>query len=154
MAGAAAAAGSLLSGAAQIIPAVFGGGGNVSGDSATKGTSTTTQQLELDQEGIDKIIADVLGGADGLASIFAGEQSAGIFNSSVSAQAAGDLATKLAGEIAKITAKTSSTTEQDEETKTKTESEEEGIFDTLGKGFGGLGGISSSISGIGKKLGF
>lgn len=65
-----------------------------------------TEQLVLEQEAIDKIVQDVLGGADGLASIFAGEQTAGIFNSSVSAQAAGDLAASLVGEIAKITGRT------------------------------------------------
>ena len=132
MAGAAAGAGSLMSGTAQLIPAVFGGGSNVDGESSTRGTSTTSQQLEIDQEGIDKIIADVLGGADGLASIFAGEQNAGIFNSSTSAQAAGDLATKLAGEIAKITAKTTSTTDQEEDTDTKSRSDEDSLFDSLG----------------------
>ncbi|PHQ81738.1 MAG: hypothetical protein COB66_01315 [Coxiella sp. (in: Bacteria)] len=62
------------------------------------------EKLNIDQAGIDKLIGDVLGGADGLASIFGGEQTAGIFSSSVSAQAAGDLATKLVGELAVLTA--------------------------------------------------
>ncbi len=66
--------------------------------------TTETRGLDISQEAIEKIISDVLGGAGGLAEIFQGEQTAGIFDSSVAAQAAGDLAAKLAGEIARITA--------------------------------------------------
>lgn len=62
-----------------------------------------TEQLQLDDLAIQKIIGDVLGGTQGLASIFGGEQAVGIFDSSVSAQAAGDLAANLVGELAKIT---------------------------------------------------
>jgi hypothetical protein len=62
------------------------------------------ERLEISDEAVDKIIGDVLGGADGLASIFAGEQNAGVFDSSVAAQAAGDLAANLVGEIAKLKA--------------------------------------------------
>ena len=72
---------------------------------ATSSSGTQTESLEISDEAVDQIIADVLGGADGLASIFSGEQNAGIFNSSVSAQAAGDLSAKLVGEIAKLRAK-------------------------------------------------
>jgi len=67
--------------------------------------TTQVEGVQLDQAAIDKIIQDVLGGADGLASIFGGEHSSGIYNSSVAAQAAGDLASKLVGEIATLTAK-------------------------------------------------
>jgi hypothetical protein len=74
--------------------------------SESKKEGSRTEQLILEQEAVDKIIADVLGGVGGLAEIFAGEQNVGLFNSSVSAQAAGDLAANLAGEIAKITGKT------------------------------------------------
>lgn len=61
-------------------------------------------RLELDQAAIEKIIGDVLGGPQGLASIFGGEQSAGIFDSSVAAQASGDLVANLIGELSKLTA--------------------------------------------------
>lgn len=80
---------------------------------AISGLTTETEQLKLDQAAINKIIEDVLGGAQGLASIFQGEQTAGIFDSSTSAQAAGNLAAKLAGEIAKITGETVRTVEED-----------------------------------------
>jgi len=66
-------------------------------------TGLRTEQLILDDVAIQKIIEDVLGGPQGLAQIFAGEQTAGIFDSSVAAQAAGDLAANLVGEIAKLT---------------------------------------------------
>lgn len=78
-------------------------------DVTTSGVQT--QQLELEDEAIDKLIEDVLGGADGLASIFAGEQSNGLFNSSVANQAAGDLTANLVGELAKLTGKTTTTSD-------------------------------------------
>jgi hypothetical protein len=96
---------------------IFGseGGGNKKSNSNLLQNTTTvqdvgasnfdTEQLLLDPAAIQQIIRDVLGGADGLASIFAGEQSAGLYNSSVAAQAAGDLTAKLTGELAKITGK-------------------------------------------------
>jgi hypothetical protein len=74
-----------------------------SGTERRTGAVTQTEQLKLDEEAVQKIIEDVLGGAGGLAEIFAGEQTAGIFDSSVAAQAAGDLTAKLTGEIAKLT---------------------------------------------------
>ena len=75
-----------------------------------------TEQLKLDPLAVQKIIQDVLGGAEGLAEIFAGEQNAGIFNSSVAAQASGDLATKLIGEIAKLTGEKSTDIIEDKRT--------------------------------------
>lgn len=80
-----------------------------------RATGSRTEQLKLDEAAIDKIIQDVLSQAGGLKDIFAGEQTAGLFGSSVSAQAAGDLAAKLAGEIAKLTGKTEILTQEDEE---------------------------------------
>lgn len=69
----------------------------------TTGSGVQTERYNLDQNAIDKMIQDVLGGADGLASIFSGEKNAGIFDSSVAAQAAGNLAANLVGELAKLT---------------------------------------------------
>ncbi len=65
---------------------------------------TTSSQLKLQQEAIDKLIEDVLGaGGSGLASIFGGEQATGLFNTTTSAEQAGDLAAKIVGELAKLT---------------------------------------------------
>lgn len=72
-------------------------------------TGRATRQLELDEAAIQKIIEDVLSGPQGLASIFAGEQTAGIFDSSVTAQAAGDIVANLVGELAKLTGREVST---------------------------------------------
>ena len=135
-----AGSGSAMQGAAALIPAVFGNA--TEGSSKIKGTSTTSgttvESLSIDQEGIDKIIQDVLGGAEGLASIFSGEQNAGIFDSSVAAQAAGDLASRLVGEIAQLTAE--KTTKQDQTTKqkqsTKTAAKDGGLVGQVGSAFG------------------
>ena len=70
----------------------------------TTSQNSTTTGLNIDQAAVNRIIQDVLGGSGGLASIFAGEQSSGLYNSSASAQAAGNLVANLVGEIAKLTA--------------------------------------------------
>ena len=107
--------GGILSGGSQLLSTLFGSSTKTSGSGtnsrSNQGSTTSTakgessKQLELDEEAISKIIQDVLGGAEGLASIFGGEQASGLFNSSVSAQASGDIASKLVGELAKLTAK-------------------------------------------------
>lgn len=105
----------------------------------TDGTrsGTTRESLDISDEAVEKIVADILGGAGGLAEIFQGEQTAGIFSSSVSAQAAGDLASKLAGEIAKLRAV--KTTAEDEEFEEFTSKQEDRFtLGTFGKGtYGG-----------------
>lgn len=91
-------------------------------------------RLEIDDAAIEKIISDVLSGPEGLASIFAGEQTSGIFNSSVAAQAAGDLATKLIGEIAKLRAEEVSTLDKSgaKTTNIKTTGKSSGLSFSLG----------------------
>lgn len=98
---------------------------SIGGSSSAKTTSTKeskdtdkasasrqTSQLSLDQTAIEKIIGDVLGSESGLASIFGGEQTAGLFDSSVAAQASGDLVANLIGELAKVTGTTVTTSEE------------------------------------------
>ena len=65
-------------------------------------SAVQTESLDISQEGVDKITSDLLSGKDGLASIFGGEQSSGIYNSSVAAQEAGNLSANIIGEIAKL----------------------------------------------------
>lgn len=85
-------------------------GGKEEGTKKEKGTSTTTgtktSQLELDDEAITRIIQETLGGANGLAGVFNKDNASGIYNSTASAQASGDLVAKLVGELAKVTGKT------------------------------------------------
>ena len=83
------------------------GFGSKKSKTSTSGTEkgTISRQLEIEEEGVQKILADILGSEQGLASIFSKENVAGIFDSSVAAQASGDLIANLAGEIAKLQAK-------------------------------------------------
>lgn len=121
-------------------------GSSSGGTGTSSGETTSSERLILQEEAIKKIIEDVLGGADGLASIFSGEQTSGIFDSSVAAQASGDLAAKLVGEIAKLTGEkvTSGTSVQQQ----KQEQESGGIL-------GGIGdAVSSGFKSIGKVFGF
>lgn len=78
--------------------------------------ATTVSQLEITQEGIDKIVEDILGSSQGLAAIFSGEQSSGLYNSSTAAGEAGDLSAKVVGEIAKLTGRQVTRQEEDEAT--------------------------------------
>lgn len=123
--------GSAAGGVAALVPAIFGGGqsGSTSGTSTT--TGSTTERLDISQDAINKIIEDVLGGAEGLAAIFGGEQNAGIFDSSVAAQAAGDLASKLVGEIAQLTAEKTTTQEQETTQASKTKTKSKGLLGGL-----------------------
>ena len=68
-------------------------------------TDSSSEQLEIDEEGVNKIMQDLLGGTQGLASIFSAEQASGIFNSSVASTQASEFAANVVGEIAKLQAK-------------------------------------------------
>lgn len=93
------------------------GTSNLIANSVTKATAKglQTEELQIEDAAVQKIIRDVLSGPDGLAAIFAGEQDSGLYNSSSANQAAGDLAAKLVGEIAKLKAKKVTTSNQEEE---------------------------------------
>ena len=110
------------------LETLFGSSTSSSQSGTTKGT--VTEQLEIDEEGIQKILQDILGGTQGLASIFSEEQVAGLYSGSVAAQASGDLLTKLAGEIAKLTAKKTQTA--DTTTTSKTEGGSDGLLGKIG----------------------
>ena len=77
--------------------------GRTTKESTEASSGIQSKQLKLDEDAIAKIIQDVLGGSSGLASVFGGEQNAGIFDSSVANQAAGNIVANLVGELAKIT---------------------------------------------------
>lgn len=90
-----------------------------------------TEQLELDQKAIEKIIEDTLGGTSGLAGIFGGEQGTGMYNSSAANQAAGDLVGNLVGELAKITGKNVITEDEDTERNFRSEKDTGNIEQTV-----------------------
>ena len=133
-----------LTGAASDVVGIFGDlfgtSQSTSGSGTTKSsaTSRTEEQLELDTVAIQRIIEEVLGGTQGLAQIFSSEQQAGIFDSSVAAQASGNIAAQIVGELAKLTGKRVSVSEQEgtqEQTSTQ-KAEDDGILSGIGDFFG------------------
>lgn len=114
---------------------------STSGSGSSKTTGKQTEKLNIDQEAVMKIIQDVLGGAGGLAELFSTENVSGLYNSTAAVQAAGDLASKLVGEIAKLTAEKESTVEESTTSSQASQQgqESEGIleqaFDSVGKIF-------------------
>ena len=83
---------------------------NGSQNSSGSKAGTTTSQRKISQEGIDKLIYDVLSSDRGLASLAQGENSSGGFGSSTKQMMSQDLVTKLVGELANVTAENVTTT--------------------------------------------
>jgi len=79
----------------------------------TKSTDTTsgTTQKVLTQEGIDKLVYDVMSSDQGLAALASGENASGGFGSSTKSLMAQDLIAKLVGELANVTAPTVTNTQ-------------------------------------------
>jgi hypothetical protein len=96
-----------------------------SGGTQTSGTQTT--QKFLTQSAVDKIIADVLGGEQGLASLASGENVSGLSGTSVRTQLAQDLVTKLVGEIANVTAETRTVFDQEQQNQQSTKKGSAGL---------------------------
>lgn len=90
-----------------------------SSDTSTSGASseissvsgTQSTKTNLDSEAISHMLNEALGGNQGLSAVFAGEQTAGVYNGTVAAEASGDLVTKIIGELAALTAEEVTTTE-------------------------------------------
>lgn len=89
------------------------------GSSSTSSSGTKTSRLDITQEGIDKLIYDILSSDQGLASLASGENLSGGFGSTAKAQLAQDMTIKLAGELAKLTAETVETSNVSEKSKSK-----------------------------------
>jgi hypothetical protein len=142
-----------LAGITSIAGDLFGSSSKQKGRSITESSTLssltantqgeTRERLEISDEAIDEIISDSLSGAGGLAEIFAGEQNAGIFNSSVSNQAAGELTANIVGEIAKLRAEKVGTVD----TTTTQEEEQTGTQKTNTSSKSGGGGILSGLFG-------
>lgn len=92
----------LATSATGVLGDLFGSAGKTKGTTTTEGEERS--RLEISDEAVAKIMEDLLSEAGGLKDIFSGEQTAGIFDSSVAAQAAGDFAAQVVGEIAKLRA--------------------------------------------------
>lgn len=87
--------------------------------STTTSSGTSTSKLDLSQEGYDKIIKDILSSDAGLAALATGENLSGGYGASVKAQLAQDLVLNIAGEMAKLTAPTTQTSQSKSKTKKK-----------------------------------
>jgi len=122
----------LLGAGASILGGLTGGGSKTT-TQALQETGVETKQLQISAAGVDKIIEDVLGSEEGIAEIFSQENVAGIFDSSVAAQASGDLVANLVGEIAKLTAKEVKTT-GGTTTQVSEEEEDEGFISGAARG--------------------
>ena len=83
--------------------------GSSSGNST--GKSKSTQQRSISAEAMNKIMSDMLGSEQGLASLATGESASGGFGSTGRTQLTQDFLVKVAGELASLTAAT--VTEQD-----------------------------------------
>ena len=116
-------------------------GGISSGSQSMSGSGTQTSKLVLDQAGYEKIIQDILGSESGLASLAQGQNMAGLYGSSTNTLLSQKFVTDLAGELAKLTAETTTTKTEESQTKSKqkslgaktvicTELERQGLLDT------------------------
>jgi hypothetical protein len=77
------------------------------------GKSTTqTTQSNISSDGVNALIQQILSGSQGLAAVSSGQRGAGMYNSTVNSQLTNDLLTRIAGETAKQTAGTTTTTRQ------------------------------------------
>lgn len=147
-----------LGGLLDIGTSLFGSGptsgsgsGTTKGTVSKKGTTKVTERLDISDVGIQSFIDDILSGNQGLKDIFSEEQAAGIFSSSVSAQASGNLLAQIAGQLAQLTGK-------------KVREEEVDVTDTKdivttstseSSGSGGvIGGIEGTVKKIGSIFGF
>jgi len=124
-----------IAGIVDIGTALFGSSQSVRGSTSetTRSSGRQTEQIELDEAAIAAIIEDVLGGAEGLASVFSTEQAAGVFDSSVAAQASGDIVSKLVGELAKLTSKKVITqeSEAEREASSRTKTKDGGLLGAI-----------------------
>lgn len=97
--------------------------------------STSSTRRNVSQEGIDKIMKDILGSDQGLASLASGENLSGGSGSTTKTQLSQDLVTKLAGELALINA----------ETITSSSSEGKTLTDKIGTGASGSYGGKGTV---------
>jgi len=67
--------------------------------------STRTSGLDISQQGIDKVIQDILESTQGLSAVSSGQRGAGLYNSTTNQQLTNDLLTRTGGEAAKLSAK-------------------------------------------------
>lgn len=78
---------------------------------AFKGTnSTSTTKSNVTPQGMNALIQQILGSAQGLSAVASGQKGAGVYNSSTNQLLINDLITRTAGELAKAQAGSTTTT--------------------------------------------
>jgi hypothetical protein len=109
--------GSTLSGVANVAQLFLGQTTNTSGSTTgtqtqtdSGSTSTTTIKNDVSPDAVNALVKSILEGTNGLAAVSAGQRNAGLYNSSTNQLLVNDLATRTAGEAAKLN--TSQTTTQ------------------------------------------
>ena len=88
---------------------IFGGDKTIT-QNTSGGSSRTVSGLDISDEGIQRIIDQMMSGAGGVKDISGAARGAGLYNASTEAMLRNDLATRVAGEAAKQSAKTVSET--------------------------------------------
>src|ERR1043165_2766322 len=90
--------------------------GNLVGQITGKSSSTQQTQTSrgnITQEGVDRLLQQILAGKGGVKDISGAARGAGLYNSSTEAQLQNDLAARAAGEVAARQAGTTTTTESE-----------------------------------------
>lgn len=101
----------------QQLIGLFSGGPSVttSGSSTSTtsntGTVTNTTQTNIDEEGVQRLINQMLSGPGGVTAISGGARGSGLYNSTTEAQLLNDLYARVAGEVSARTAPTVQTQE-------------------------------------------
>jgi hypothetical protein len=96
----------------------FGASAAIQGNVNTYQTGTVSKGKKISQEGIDKIIYDIMSSDKGLANLGSLENASGGYGATDKTLMAQDLMAKLAGEIALITAEDTTTTDMTNESDT------------------------------------
>lgn len=109
-------------------------------------SSSSTTSSNISKGGMDAIVQQILGSANGLAQVSSGQKIAGLYNSTTNQQLTNDLISRTAGELAKQQAGTTTTT------KNKAPLGLDSILGLLVAG-GAKSLLGPTFSGLGKKLG-
>lgn len=115
--------------------------------SKAKGSSSSqTTRSDISQTGVTALLNQILSSNQGLAAVASGQRGAGLYNSTVNQQLVNDLLTRTAGEVGKLQAGTTTTSNKPGAI---------GLKDVMGLGGAALlkSVLGPTISGIGKKYG-
>lgn len=94
----------------NLLDLVKSGQGLLDIFAGSKGTSTETTQTNISPEAVQALLAQILGGTQGLAQVSSGQKAAGMYNSTVNSQLINDLISRTTGEVAKASSPTTRTT--------------------------------------------